>query len=135
MKLRGMTLAGLGLFVVQIAWAGPYDEPYGKIEMGDRSETRKHEPATINKIDGKSTDNPRRPDPVPPGKHAVEISFSSARVTVGDQLKTIEIDVKPCKRYRVVAHYTTSGKWEPVVQSVEDIGECKKKFLRGTPAK
>ena len=130
-----MGLAGMGLFVLQAAWAGPYDEPYGTIEMGDRSVTRKHEPATINKIDGKSTDNPRRPDPVAPGKHAVEVSFSSARVTVGDQLKTIDIDVKPCKRYRVVAHYTTSGKWDPVVQSVEDIGECKKKFLQRTPAK
>ena len=118
-----------------MAWAGPYDEPYGQIEMGDRSETRKHEPATINKIDGKSTDNPRRPDPVPPGKHTVEISFSSARVPIGDQLKTIEIDVKPCRRYRVVAHYTTSGQWKPIVQSVEDIGECKKKFLKGTAAK
>lgn len=135
MKLRETALAGIGLFVVQMAWAGPYDEPYGQIEMGDRSETRRHEPATINKIDGKSTDNPRRPDPVLPGKHTVEISFSSARVPIGDQLKTIEIDVKPCRRYRVVAHYTTSGQWKPSVQSVEDIGECKKKFLKGTAAK
>ena len=118
MKLRETALAGIGLFVVQMAWAGPYDQPYGQ-----------------NKIDGKSTDNPRRPDPVLPGKHTVEISFSSARVPIGDQLKTIEIDVKPCRRYRVVAHYTTSGQWKPIVQSVEDIGECKKKFLKGTAAK
>jgi hypothetical protein len=135
MKLRGIVLAAIGLFVVQMAGAGPYDEAYGTIEIGDRSTTRKHEPAAINSIDGRSTDNPRRPDPVVPGKHAVEISFSSARVPIGDRLKTIEIDVKPCKRYRVVAHYNTAGKWEPVVQSVEDIGECKKKFLKGTPAK
>ena len=52
MNLRETALAGIGLFVVQMAWAGPYDEPYGTIEMGDRSETRRHEPATINKIDG-----------------------------------------------------------------------------------
>ena len=89
----------------------------------------------IAKIDGKSPRDPRRPEPLAPGKHSVEISFSSARAVVGDDLKTIEIDVQPCKRYRVVAQYHTSasGKWDPVV-SAEDIGECKKKFLQGQPA-
>ena len=117
-----------------LAWAGPYDQPYGVIETGDKSEVRKHATVAISKIDGQSTRNPRRPDPVAPGKHSVDISFTSARAVVGDDLKTIEIDVEPCKRYRVVAQYTTptSGKWEPVVQSVENIGECQRKFLGGT---
>jgi len=117
--------------------AAPYDKPYGLIESGDRSQTRKEETVAISRIDGESTRNPRRPDPVAPGKHSVEISFTSARTTVGDDLKTIEIDVQPCKRYRVAARYhtTASGKWDPVVQSVEDIGECKKKFMQGQPAK
>ena len=93
------------------------------------------EPVAISRIDGKSPQNPRRPDPLAPGKHTVEISFSSARAVVGDNLKTIEIDVQPCKRYRVVAQYHTaaSGKWDPVV-GVEDIGECKRKFMQGQPA-
>ena len=117
--------------------AAPYDKPYGLIESGDRSQTRKEETVAISRIDGESTRNPRRPDPVAPGKHSVEISFTSARTTVGDDLKTIEIDVQPCKRYRVAARYHTSasGKWDPVVQSVEDIGECKKMFMPGQPAK
>ena len=117
--------------------AAPYDKPYGLIESGDRSQTRKEETVAISRIDGESTRNPRRPDPVAPGKHSVELSFTSARTTVGDDLKTIEIDVQPCKRYRVAARYHTSasGKWDPVVQSVEDIGECRKKFMQGQPAR
>lgn len=113
------------------AWGGSYDQPYGIVETGDKSEVRKHATVAISKIDGQTTRNPRRPDPVAPGKHSVEISFSSARAVVGDDLKTIEVDVEPCKRYRVVAQYTTptSGKWEPVVQSIENIGECQRKFF------
>jgi hypothetical protein len=136
-KFETISIFAAGLLVSQLAWGGPYDAPYGKIEIGDRSVTRNQETAAISRIDGKSTKNPRRPDPVSPGKHSVEISFSSARTVVGDQLKTIEIDVEPCKRYRIVAHYDTpaSGKWEPEIQSVEDIGECRKKFMKSAPAK
>jgi hypothetical protein len=132
MKLRWMPPAAAGLLVAQLAWA-QYDQPYGMVESGDRSETRKHATVAISKIDGKTTRNPRRPDPIAPGKHSVEISFTSARAVVGDELKTIELDVLPCKRYRVVAQYVTptSGKWEPVVQSIDDIGECKQKFMQG----
>jgi hypothetical protein len=128
---RMLLVAALALVTVP-ALAGPYDQPYGLIESGDRSATRKHEPVAISQIDGRSTRNPRRPDPVAPGKHTVEISFASARV-VGDQSKTLGIEVQPCKRYRVVAQYQTavSGKWEPVVAAVEDIGECRRKFMAG----
>lgn len=133
--LMAVLAATIGL-LPGLAAAGPYDQPYGLIESGDRSQTRNQEPVAISRIDGASTRNPRRPDPVAPGKHAVEISFTSARAVVGDDLKTIEIDVQPCKRYRVVAQYHTSasGKWDPVVASVEDIGECRKKFMQGQPA-
>jgi hypothetical protein len=138
MMLRIGMLAAVGLVLAQPAGAaGTFDEPYGRIESGDRSATRRHETVAISRIDGVSTRNPRRPDPVAPGKRAVEISFSSARVTVGNQLQTIEIDVEPCKRYRVVAQYNNpaSGHWEPVVQSVDDIGECRKKFMSTAPKK
>jgi hypothetical protein len=113
------------------AFAGPYDQPYGLIESGDRSPTRKQEPVAISRIDGQTTRNPRRPDPVAPGWHSVGVSFASARV-VGDQSKTIEIEVQPCKRYRVAAAYQTTvgGKWEPVVAATEDIGECRRKFMQ-----
>lgn len=135
---RGLILfAAAALVAPLLAVAGPYDQPYGLIESADRSQTRNEEPVAISRIDGQSTRNPRKPDPVTPGKHSVEISFSSARAVVGDQLKTIEIDVQPCKRYRVAARYSnpTSGKWEPVIAVTEDIGECRRKFMQGTPAK
>ena len=137
MKKTLMLLAVTSFLVPGFAAAGPYDQPYGLIESGDRSQTRKHETVAISRIDGESTRNPRRPDPVAPGKHSVQISYSSARATVGDEMKTIEIDVQPCKRYRVVSQYhnTVSGKWDPVVAFVEDIGECKRKFMQGQPAK
>jgi hypothetical protein len=135
MNKRLTVLALVAGLLPGYAAAGPYDQPYGLIESGDRSQTRSQEPVAISRIDGKSPQNPRRPDPLAPGKHTVEISFSSARAVVGDDLKTIEIDVQPCKRYRVVAQYHTaaSGKWDPVVSS-EDIGECKRKFMQGQPA-
>ena len=135
MNTRLTALALVAGLLPGFAAAGPYDQPYGLIESGDRSQTRSQEPVAISRIDGKSPQNPRRPDPLAPGKHTVEISFSSARAVVGDNLKTIEIDVEPCKRYRVVAQYHTaaSGKWDPVV-GVEDIGECKRKFMQGQPA-
>jgi len=137
MKKILMALAAMAWLLPGLAVAGSYDQPYGLIESGDRSQTRKEESVAISRIDGASTRNPRRPDPVAPGKHSVEISFTTARTTVGDDLKTIEIDVQPCKRYRVAARYHTaaSGKWDPVVQSVEDIGECRKKFMQGQPAR
>lgn len=137
MKMTVAALAALAGLLPGLVAAGAYEQPYGLIESGDRSQTRKEETVAISRIDGQSTNNPRRPDPVAPGKHSVELSFTSARTTVGDDLKTIEIDVQPCKRYRVAARYHTSasGKWDPVVQSVEDIGECRKKFMQGQPAR
>jgi hypothetical protein len=136
MKNAWMLLAAFACLGAGPAAAGPYDQPYGLIESGDRSETRKEATVAISRIDGASTRNPRRPDPVPPGKHAVDVSFASAAV-VGDDMKVIEIDVQPCKRYRVVARYQNkvSGKWDPVVASVEDIGECRRKFMQGQSAR
>ena len=135
MKKILTAVAAMAVLLPGLAAAGPYDQPYGLIESGDRSQTRNQERVAIAKIDGKSPRDPRRPEPLAPGKHLVEISFTSARAVVGDDLKTIEIDVEPCKRYRVVAQYHTSvsGKWDPVV-GVEDIGECKRKFMKGQPA-
>ena len=47
-----------------LAAAGPYDQPYGLIESGDRSQTRNQERVAIAKIDGKSPRDPRRPEPL-----------------------------------------------------------------------
>lgn len=136
-KPAALLAAAVAAIVVTSAEAGPFDEVYGMIEAGDKSGARKQEPVAITRIDGQQTRNARRPDPVAPGKHAVEITFSSARVIVNDQVRTFAIDVEPCKRYRIAAKYDValSGQWEPVVQGVEDIGECRKKFLKEPPKK
>jgi hypothetical protein len=132
-------VAAVGWVLMQPAMAaGMFDQPYGRIETGDRSSVRQQEPVAINRIDGVTTNNPRRPDPVAPGKRSVEIVFAGARVPTNAQIQTMEIDVEPCKRYRVVAHVpnrAASANWQPVVQAVEDIGECKKKFMSGAPKK
>ncbi|MDH4182153.1 MAG: hypothetical protein OEV46_09080 [Betaproteobacteria bacterium] len=111
------------------AIAGPYDQPYALVESGDARETRKEAPATINRIDGASPRNPRRSDPLPPGKHLVSVHFESARGMFRPEYQDIEIDMAPCTRYRLVANYVsrTGGDWKPKVYN-EPIGECRKKF-------
>jgi len=128
-----ITLALAAMALCAVAAAGPYDQPYGLIESGQRLQAQKQEPAAMSRIDGVSVRNPRKSDPLTPGKHVVDVSFSSSRTVVGDTLQAIEIDVQPCKRYRIAAKYQSqvSGNWEPVLQAVEDIGECKRKFLSG----
>lgn len=135
MKSCRPILAATLLCLPLFAGAQTFNQPWGVIEAGDRSQTRRQEAVAITRIDGSSTRNPRRPDPVAPGKREVVVRFSSARTVVGDQDRTIEIDVQPCKRYRVVAQLenSVSGRWEPVVAAPEDIGECKRRFLQ--PAK
>jgi hypothetical protein len=116
-------------FVAGSALAGPYDQPYALVERGDPSEPRKEAPATISRIDGASPRNPRQSDPVPPGKHVVQVHFESARGIFRPEYQDIEIDMAPCTRYRIVANYVsrTGGDWKPKVYS-EPIPECRKKF-------
>ena len=62
------------------AFAGPYDQPYALVEAMDRSAVKEEMPAAITQIDGKSTRNTRRSDPIEPGKHTVTVRFSTGRV-------------------------------------------------------
>jgi hypothetical protein len=130
----------VSLFVLSIvllpAHAGMYDQPYGVVEVGDASAMRKEARLALSRIDGKSVRSPRKSDPIPPGKHTIRVSFSSARGLTSENLKDIEIDVEPCMRYRLVAKYEspTGPDWEPVVYA-EPIGECRKKFMKDTSAK
>jgi hypothetical protein len=51
------------------------------------------------------------------------------RTDVRSSLQGIAIKTEPCKRYLLAAQYHGSleHEWQVVVQSVEDIGECRKK--------
>ena len=129
---RAVTL--LALAVTSAAAAGLYDQPYAIVEAADRSEVRKEFPPAITKIDGQSTRNPRRSDPLPPGKHQVTIRFETARVTQSpeEQDRTLDMDLEACTRYRIAAQRTTGTDWMPHVYK-EKIGECARKFKE--PAK
>jgi len=110
----------------------PYAEPYAFVEPGVASTTRKEAPAFIHTVDGQQPVSSRYSIPVAPGKHMLEVYFSSGSVAGSPEKhrKSIELQAAPCTRYRVVARYVSlvnPGEWEPVVYS-EVIGECAKKF-------
>ena len=113
------------------ASAGMYDQPYAIVESGDASDVRKEARVAISKVDGKTTRNPRKSDPVSPGKHNITLSFDSARGLFRPTSLDVEIDLEACTRYRIVANYEvkTGGDWKPKVYT-EQIGECRKKFKK-----
>jgi hypothetical protein len=108
-----------------------YDQPYAIVESGDASDLRKEARLAISKVDGKSTRNPRKSDPIAPGKHSITLHFDSARGNFRPVSLDVEIDLQACTRYRIVANYEvkTGGDWKPKVYS-EPIGECVKKFKK-----
>jgi hypothetical protein len=112
------------------ASAGMYDQPYGIVESGRANDVRKEMRLAISKIDGQTTRNPRRSDPVDPGKHTVTLHVETASGKFRPEFLDLELDVKPCTRYRIVASYrTTMGPdWKPAVYP-ERLGECRKKFM------
>jgi hypothetical protein len=116
--------------------AGMYDKPYAIVERGDNSEVRKEAQVGIVKVDGHSTRNVRRTDPIAPGKHTVTLHFTSARGVFRPEYQDLEIDMAACTRYRVVAQYEgrTGGDWKPVY-TAEPIGECRRKFASAAPSK
>jgi len=116
----------------------PFSEPYALIESGRASTPHRQVPVAVTRIDGRSTRNTMRSDPIPPGRRQVTLSLSSsARAVVENPMRTIEIDAEACKRYRIVAQYeiAMTGRWEPVMQAIEDIGECRRRFFPNEPAK
>lgn len=117
------------------AMAGMYDQPYALVEGGDDSETRKEARLVIAKIDGKSTRNPRKSDPIPPGEHVITVRYASTRHNQPDDTKEIKMTLEPCARYRAVAVYETKlgDKWETKMYK-EPIGECVAKMKKAAAA-
>ena len=73
-------IAGIALFAT-CAVAGMYDQPYAIVEAGDKNAAREEFTPAITKVDGKSTRNVRKTDPIEPGKHRITIRFETGRVT------------------------------------------------------
>ncbi len=117
------------LAAAPVAQAGMYDQPYALLESGAYSEVHKEAPVGLTVIDGKSTRNARKSDPIAPGPHQVTVRFTSARGVFRPESIDIQIDAEPCTLYRVVAVWEnkTGGDWKPRVYS-EPIVECVKKF-------
>ena len=111
------------------ALAGLYDKPYALVEAGDRSPTREEFRPAITRIDGESTRNPRKSDPIAPGKHRITVRFETARVAQSPEEATreLDMDLEPCTRYRIAARRVGSVNWEPKIYS-EKIAECTLKF-------
>jgi hypothetical protein len=118
------------VFAATGAIAGPYDQPYAIVEAGDRSEVRQEFPPAITRVDGKSTRNPRRTDPIEPGKHRITVRFETARVNQSpDEVsRELEMDLEACTLYRVAARRVGTN-WEPAIYS-EPLGECLRKFKK-----
>ena len=130
MTLHRAAAGCLALFALA-AVAGPYDQPYALVEAGDPNATREEFRPAITQVDGKSTRNTRKSDPIEPGKHRITVRFETARVqqSPADVVRDVEMDLEACTRYRIVARRTDGTNWEPKVYS-EPIGECKRKFKK-----
>jgi hypothetical protein len=119
----------LATVVAAVASAGSFDQPYALVETGDRSPTREEFPLAVTQIDGESTRNTRKPDPVAPGKHRVTVRFETARVaqSPAEATRDLDLDFVACTRYRIAARRVGATSWEPKVYS-EAIPECTLKF-------
>ena len=125
---RALTLMAAGLAACATG-SGPYDQPYALIEPHGRTPTDDQRPAFVLGIDGKSRDI-RDNTPVTPGKHRVELSIPGPPGLSTPQQVLVEMDVKPCMRYRMGATRSDFGArdWKPAVVETEPIGECLRKF-------
>ena len=119
----------LAAIVATAAFGGIYDQPYALVERGMTSDTRKEVTLAITGVDGRTVRDPRRTDPLTPGKHTISVRFESMRFAFRPAQQDIELDLEACTRYHVVASYEIKSgpNWKPKVYS-EPIGECRKKF-------
>ena len=126
---RASPLLGACLCLAACTTPAIYSEPYALVESGTRSAVRKELPVIINAVDGQITFDPRRPTPLKPGKHLLDVYFSTAVGAYAKQHRAIELDAAPCTRYRIVARYgnLTHVEWVPVIYP-EPVGECAAKF-------
>jgi len=127
MKVR--ILLAVSLLTTLAATAGPYDQPYAIVESGAAAEARNEGRVVISKIDGKSTSDPRRGDPIEPGKRTISVRFQSSRGMFRPQSLDIQLDLEPCTRYLIVASYESKSgpTWTPKIYP-EPIAECRKRF-------
>jgi hypothetical protein len=109
---------------------GMYNQPYALFEPHERSQIQELEPAFVMSIDGRSRGLGDSNEPVTPGVRRVELSIPGPRGMSNPESETLEVDAKPCMRYRFGARRPspTARDWHATVEATEPIGECLKKF-------
>jgi hypothetical protein len=109
---------------------GMYSQPYALFEAHERSQIQELEPAIVTAIDGKNRSLGDYNEPVSPGMHRVELSIPGPPGMSNPGRDTLQVDAKPCVRYRFGARRSAPGArdWYATVESTEPIGECLKKF-------
>ena len=124
-------VAVLATFAALPCAAGPYDQPYVLFQAREPSVANDLAPATVMKIDGKNTRTGRQ-EPMPPGKHAVEVSVPGSKGMSNPERQVVEVDAKPCTRYYFAAKRSspTADDWKAYVAREEPILECRKKFMK-----
>ena len=115
---------------------GAYSQPYALFEPHEGSQVQELRPAFISMIDGKSRGVRDNNDPVTPGKRRVQLSIPGPPGMSSSVLETVEVDAKPCTRYRFGARRDspTARDWYATIESTEPIGECLKKFPEVKPS-
>ena len=84
-------------------------------------------PAIIERIDDQAA-FAQMPIKVDPGKHVILVQ-GPYRQPGGGYLKTITVDMEPCKRYYINAQFVNNvtPDFEPVVSYVEDLTGCRER--------
>lgn len=128
-RLPSITAACLVLGGCAAGGGGMYSAPYALFEPLQRMAVADTRPAFVMKIDGSNVDLGRA-DPVPPGKHSVEVSIPGPPGMSDPDRDTLEIDAKPCTRYYLAARRSspTARDWKAFVAESGPIGECVRKF-------
>ena len=111
------------------AGGGMYSQPYAQFAAEQRSPTQDTRPAYVLKVDDTNfTINST--DPVPPGRHTLELSIPGPPGMGDSDRDTMVVDLKPCTLYYFAARRSspTARDWKAFVAASEPIGECVKRF-------
>lgn len=126
MKYRALLIAPLALLAAGCqTWGPTWSEVSGARQYNLAMLNR--QPAVIEKIDGNSS-FPTRPIKIEPGRHVIEVQGVARRPRPGGgELKTITLDVAPCKLYYINAQYNNSVDvdFEPVIDYVDNVPGCR----------
>jgi hypothetical protein len=100
-------------------WSEISGERYHRAIMNRR-------PAIIENVDGYSA-YASYPIKVDPGRHEIVMQGPAPRWPGGAPLKTMTLDLEPCKRYYLNAQFDNpiQPKWTPVIDYVESIAGCR----------